>query len=377
MKVSDIELLKHFEDLEDPRIERTKRHRLIDIICLSVCAVIGGADGWEEIEDFGKDKLDWLKTFLHLPNGIPSHDTIARVFRRLKPGAFQERFLQWTSALCEKLGLKHVAIDGKTLRRSHDRNSAKKALHSVSAWSVENHLSLGQETVDEKSNEITAIPELLKILELQGAIVTIDAMGCQKEIAKQIRDAGGDYVLAVKGNQPLLFEAIKEHFQHLHATDFAESHARRTTTRGRGHGREEERYYCVTKAPASLPVLEDEWRDLKTIGQVVTMTKRDGRETSEVRYFISSRPPRVKAFAEVVRGHWAIENSLHWVLDVTFDEDRSRIRKDHGPENFALLRRIATSMIKRDTSSKQSIKRRRKRAGWNNQHLLDLLINEN
>ena len=370
-------MVECFAEVEDPRSDHTKQHLLLDIICLAVCAVISGADGWEEIEDFGKDKEDWLKTFLELPNGIPSHDTIARVFRRLKPGAFQERFLQWTSALCEKLGLKHVAIDGKTLRRSHDRHSVQKALHSVSAWSVENHLSLGQETVDEKSNEITAIPELLKILELKGAIVTIDAMGCQKEIAEQIRDAGGDYVLAVKGNHPLLFEAIKEHFEQLHVTDFAGSRATRTKTRERAHGREEERHYCVTKAPASLPVLEGEWRDLKTIGQVVTITQRDGRETSEVRYFISSLSPRVKAFAAAVRGHWAIENSLHWVLDVTFDEDRSRIRKDHGPENFALLRRIATSVIKQDTSSKQSIKRRRKRAGWNNQHLLDLLINEN
>ena len=366
-------ILMHFADLEDPRIERTKKHLLSDIISLAICAVIAGADGWEEIEDFGHDKFEWLKKFLRLPNGIPSHDTISRLFRRIKPKAFQECFLDWTQALHEQLGRKHVAIDGKTLRSSHDRNMAKNALHLVSAWSVENHLTLGQEAVDEKSNEITAIPELLQLLALEGAIVTIDAMGCQKNIAEQIVKQEADYVLAVKANQPTLHAALQEHFTHLHDTDFTDAEVRRYNTRQNAHGREEERCYYVSPVPESLHRAGDDWAGLQSVGQVISITQRDGKEVSDVRYYITSLPVRVKAFASAVRGHWGIENSLHWVLDVTFDEDRSRIRKDHGPENFALLRRIATSVIKQDTSSKQSIKRTRKRAGWNNQNLLKAL----
>jgi predicted transposase YbfD/YdcC len=371
--VSEVSLLKHFQDLEDPRIERTKKHLLTDIISLSICAVIAGADGWEEIEDFGHDKLDWLKKFLQLPNGVPSHDTISRVFRRIKPQAFQECFLRWTRALQDKLGLKLVAIDGKTLRRSHDRHTARNALHLVSAWSVENHLTLGQEAVDQKSNEITAIPELLQLLELAGAIVTIDAMGCQKNIAAQIVEQDADYVLAVKENQPTLYAALEDHFLHLHETDFEDAKVRRHRRRQKAHGREEDRYYYLSPVPESLRQASDEWAGLQSVGQVISITQRDGKEVSDVRYYISSLPVRVKKFASAVRGHWGIENSLHWVLDVTFDEDRSRIRKDHGPENFALLRRIATSVIKQDTSTNQSVKRARKRAGWNNDNLLKVL----
>lgn len=369
----NVSLLRHFEAVEDPRIERSKKHLLSDILSLAICAVIGGADGWEEIEDFGHDKHDWLKRFLRLPNGIPSHDTISRVFRRIDPQMFQDCFLRWTSALCENLGLRQVCIDGKTLRRSHDRNSAQRALHLVSAWSVENRLTLGQERVDEKSNEITAIPELLKLLDLQGALVTLDAMGCQKHIAKQITQQGGDYVLAVKDNQPTLHAAVEKHFLHLHETDFEGSGARRQRTQETAHGRQEDRYYTIAPLPHSLRQRGEEWTGIQSLGQVISITRREGKEVSDVRYYISSLPPRVKKFAASVRDHWKIENSLHWVLDVTFDEDRSRIRKDHGPENFALLRRIANSVIQRDTSRKQSVKRARKRAGWNNQNLLDLL----
>lgn len=371
--VSQVSLLKHFEDLEDPRIDRTKKHLLTDIISLAICAVIAGADGWEEIEDFGHDKIDWLKKFLRLPNGIPSHDTISRLFRRIHPKAFQDCFLKWTQALQEQLGLKHVAIDGKALRRSHDRNTAKNALHLVSAWSVENHLTLGQEAVDGKSNEITAIPELLKLLELEGAIVTIDAMGCQKNIAEEIVDQQADYVLAVKDNQPTLHAALQEHFQHLHETDFEDADVRRYKTRQKAHGREEQRLYYLCPVPDSLRDVSEEWAGLQSVGQVISITQREGKEVHDTRYYLSSLPVRVKMFASAVRGHWGIENSLHWVLDVTFDEDRSRIRKDHGAENFALLRRIATSVIKQDTSSKQSVKRARKRAGWNNDNLLKVL----
>lgn len=375
MQRNSLAIGEYFQDLKDPRIERTKQHLLLDIIVLSICAVIAGADGWEDIEDFGREKEDWLKTLLPLANGIPSHDTISRVFRRLQPEQFQECFLRWADALHAELGLKRIALDGKTLRRSFDRAAAKNALHLVSAWSVENHLTLGQVAVDDKSNEITAIPkllELLELLELKGAIVTIDAMGCQKDIARQIVDGGGDYVLVVKGNQPTLHAALQQHFLHLHETEFAGSGCRRHTTRERAHGRVEERHYFFTPLPETLADLQEEWAGLASLGQVVTFTERDGQEVDEVRYFISSLPPRVKQFAAAVRGHWGIENSLHWVLDVTFDEDRSRIRKDHGRENFAQLRRIAASLIQQD-SSRGSVRRKRKRAAWNNDVLLNIL----
>lgn len=367
-----LSIFDHFSELEDPRIERTKRHLLLDIVALSICAVIAGADGWEDIEEFGNQKHEWLKTFLRLPNGIPSHDTINRVFRRLKPEQFQRCFASWIASLDAALGLKQIAIDGKTLRRSFDRASAKNALHLVSAWSVENQLSLGQVAVDEKSNEITAIPELLQLLELRGAIVTIDAMGCQKEIAQQIVDGGGDYVLAVKENHPKLHAALADHFLQLHESDFADGDCRRHTTNSNDHGRQETRSYYTAPLPESLQAFREEWAGLNSVGQAITISQRDGKETSEVRFYISSLAPRVKRFANAVRGHWGIENSLHWVLDVTFDEDRSRIRKDHGPENFALLRRLATSLIKQDTST-GSVRKKRKRAAWNNQALLNIL----
>lgn len=367
-----LSVLTHFQDLKDPRIERTKKHLLLDIISLSICAVIAGAEGWEDIEEYGKKKHDWLKTFLALPNGIPSHDTISRVFRSLKPEEFQRCFGNWIEALHEAVGLKLVAIDGKTLRRSFDRVTAKSALHVVGAWSVENHLALAQVAVDEKSNEITAIPELLRLLELNGAIVTIDAMGCQKEIARQVVEEGADYVLAVKDNQPTLYRLAQEHFEKLHETDFQGSACRRHVTREQAHGRMEERYYYITPLPESLRSLQGDWAGLCSIGQVITMTEREGKQTAEARYYISSLAPRVKRFAEATRGHWGIENSLHWILDVTFDEDNSRIRKDHGPDNFALLRRMAISLIKQDTSP-GSVRRKRKRAAWSNDDLVNII----
>ena len=367
-----LSLIECFSEIEDPRIERTKQHLLVDVLCLAVLAVVGGAEGWEEIEDFGKQKHAWLKQYLQLPGGIPSHDTISRVFRQLKPAAFQAGFARWIAALEPPLGLRQVAIDGKTLRRSHDRLAMKSALHAVCAWSVANHLVLGQQAVDEKSNEITAIPQLLELLALKGAIVTIDAMGCQKEIAAQIVQGKGDYVLAVKENQPKLHAALQEHFTRLHETDFADGDCRGRTTCEKAHGRRETRYYYHSPPPAALGELAAPWPGLASVGQVVSITERDGKETSEVRFYISSLKPSVKRFAAAVRGHWGIENSLHWVLDVTFDEDRSRIRKDYGPHNFALLRRFAVSLIKQDTSP-GSVRRKRKRAAWNNDALADLV----
>lgn len=361
-----LSLTECFSHIEDPRIERTKQHLLIDIICLAVLAVIAGAEGWEDIEEFGRQRQDWLKQFLRLPGGIPSHDTISRVFRLLKPAAFQQGFMRWIASMVGGEEIKHIAIDGKTLRRSHDRHTMKSALHAVCAWSVENHLVLGQQSVQQKSNEITAIPELLQLLELRGAIVTIDAMGCQKDIAAQIVEAGGDYVLAVKDNQPTLHAAIHEHFLQRHEAGGAG--CRRHSQCEKGHGRHEERHYYQAPLPESMRELSRDWARFTSVGQVISFTTRDGQETTEVRYYLSSLKPGVKQFAAAVRGHWGIENSLHWVLDVTFDEDRSRIRKDHGPENFALLRRFALSLIKQDTSP-GSVRRKRKRAAWNNQEL--------
>lgn len=372
MSRSALPLVECFSEVPDPRDASWVLHQLPDILSLAVLAVIAGAEGWEDIEEFGKQKQAWLKRFLKLSNGIPSHDTISRVFRQIKPQAFQEGFTQWIESLHQELGLKLVAIDGKTLRHSFDHDKkhalAKSALHAVSAWNVENHVCLGQQACETKSNEITAIPELLKLLELNGAIVTIDAMGCQKEIAQQITEAEGDYVLTLKGNHGKLHTAIQDHFEQLHEEDFADGSCRRRQTKDKGHGRQEERFYYQATLPESIKSLTRAWSGLKTIGQVVSITQREGKEVSDVRYYLSSLPMGVKRFAQSVRGHWGIENSLHWVLDMSFREDESRIRKDNGPDNFALLRRFAVTLIKQDTSP-GSIKKKRKRAAWNEKTL--------
>jgi predicted transposase YbfD/YdcC len=368
-----LSLVECFQGIEDPRVERTKKHLLMDILCLAVIAVIGGAEGWEEIEEFGKQKKEWLKKYLHLPNGIPSHDTISRLFRRVQPEAFQQCFAQWIESIQERTtDAQQIAIDGKTLRRSHDRKTMKSALHSVCAWSVENHLVLGQQGVHEKSNEITAIPKLLKMLELKGAIVTIDAMGCQKKIASDIVRGGGDYVLAVKKNQPKLYAAIEKHFDDLEEGNLVDEKCRQHTTQEKNRGRREVRHYIQSPLPESMLDIAIAWSGLLTIGKATNRTIRNGKETEEVRYFICSLKLGVQRFASAVRGHWGIENSLHWTLDMTFREDESRIRKDHGPENFASLRRFAISVIKQDTSA-GSIRRKRKRAAWNNKALEMLL----
>lgn len=373
MGTQSLSMVAHFEGLEDPRIERTKRHLLVDIICLSVCAVIAGAEGWEDIEEFGLTHQVWLRNYLRLPNGIPSHDTISRVFRRLKPKAFEACFLEWVASLHEQLGFKLVAIDGKTLRGSHDRKTMKSALHLVCAWSVENHVVLGQEAVDTKSNEITAIPELLQTLELKGAIVTIDAMGCQKGIAEQIVTGEGDYVLAVKDNQPTLHQVLKDHFAEVVENESATVQVKHKVTREDGHGRREERHYYTTPVPPELKEDLAEWKGCQSLGIAISYVTRDGNETDESRFYICSFKSNVRQFSEAVRGHWGIENSMHWTLDVTFREDECRIRKDHGPDNFALLRRMALTLIKRDTS-RGSVRRKRKRAGWSKEALLNILL---
>lgn len=372
MAARRLDLVECFAEIVDPRIERTKQHLLTDILALAVLAVIAGAEGWEDIEEFGNQKHEWLRQFLRLPNGIPSHDTISRVFRMLKPAEFETAFQDWMKSLQETLGFQQIAIDGKTVRRSHDRRSLKSALHLVCAWSVANHLVLGQQATDVKSNEIAAIPQLLKLLDLQGAIVTIDAMGCQKRIARQIVEGGGNYVLAVKQNQPKLHAAIVERFQQLEDTSRADCDVRQLTTQDKAHGRQERRSYSVAPLPESMQSFQRDWKQLTNLGRAINITQRDGQETREVRYFILSGQLGVKRFAASVRGHWGIENSLHWVLDTSFREDESRIRKDHGPENLATIRRLAVALIKRDRSP-GSIKKKRKRAAWNHHALLNIV----
>jgi predicted transposase YbfD/YdcC len=294
------------------------------------------------------------------------------VVSRLDADKFLGCFTAWMAAVCEATEGEIIAIDGKTLRRSFDRRSGKAALHMVSAWAVKNHVLLGQEAVEKKSNEIVAIPKLLEILDLKGAVVTIDAMGCQKGIARQIRAGDGDYLLALKGNQDKIYEGVKQSFVEHMEDDFVRVACRQHETKERGHGRREERYYYQMKVPTKLAGRE-EWVDLKTIGMVINMTERDGKKTDEVRYYLSSLPLGVKRFAEAARGHWGIENSLHWTLDVTFDEDQSRISKDDGAENFGTLRRIALSLLKRHRGDKRSVRQRRLRAGWNREYLLQIL----
>ena len=367
-------VVKYFEALPDPRHHRNRRHVLVDVITIAVCGVIVGCDGPSSIRIWAKAKEEWLQQFLELPNGIPSRDCIRRVLTALKPEAFQECFASWIASLVHERETDKpiVAIDGKTLRRSHDARNGLGPLHLVSVWASANGLSLGQVATEAKSNEITAIPELIDRIDVKDAIVTIDAMGCQKEIAQKIIDARGDYVLAVKGNQPKLHEAIREVFRDERQGDLVAMPHRRHQTTDHGHGRKDERYYVLAKVPKDFP-LKDQWPGLKAMGMAVRTTERpDGTTSGDVRYFISSAFPSGKRFAEAVRGHWGIENSLHWVLDVTFDEDRSRTRKRRMADNLSWLRRFAISLLKRHPCE-HSIKGKSRMAGWSNEFLMEVL----
>src|SRR5436853_2018120 len=361
-----------FENLTDPRLDRTKRHSLPDIIILAVCATLGNANGWADIERFGNAKIDFFRTFLDLPNGIPPHDTFGRVFARLDPAALMACVQQWLDALGTAVAGEVVAIDGKTLRGSFDAAAGKNPLHLVSAWACEARLTLGQVAVDAKSNEITAIPLLLELLDLEGCIVTIDAMGCQKEIAAAIRAREADYVLAVKDNQPGWHRAVHEAFMAHAENDFADPTLRRVKTVERSHGRDETREYYIAAAPAAVAA-SGQWPDVRSIGMVSRTRVVDGEETDELVYYASSLPPTVKRFAKAGRGHWGIENRLHWSLDVIFGEDRSRARKDHSPLNLGMLRRLALAILQKDTSVKDNLRGKRLRAGWDEEVLLKLL----
>lgn len=361
----------HFATLEDPRIHRSRLHDLMDILVIAICAVICGAEGWQDIAKYALSKEEWLRTFLALPNGIPSHDTFRRVFCILDPSAFHECFQHWIDALSEGLGLKRIAIDGKTMRRSFNRATGKAALHLVSAWATEQHLVLGQVAVDSKSNEITAIPKLLELLDISGAMVSIDAMGCQKEIAAKIREGGGDYVLSVKDNQPNLLADIQQCFEKGLNTDFAGMEHSYHEEHYRAHGREEK--HCVHTILNPSGIRDEElWKDLKAITFVYSERQEQGKEkVEEARYYIGSRAAKAKSYAHFIRSHWGIENGLHWVLDVCFDEDGSRMRTDHSPENMALLRRLALCLLKKHGGN-GSIRGKRLQSGWNDEFLLEV-----
>jgi predicted transposase YbfD/YdcC len=363
-----LSLAHHFADLTDPRIDRSRLHELLDIVAIAICAVVAGADSWDDIEDFGKAKHDWLKTFLALPHGIPSHDTFRRLFERLDPAGFQKGFLGWIEAMHEATDRQVVAIDGKTLRRSFDRAKGESALHMVHAWATANHLLLGQVAVDEKSNEITAIPKLLKMLGIAGAIVTIDAMGCQKEIARTIRDRGADYVLALKANHEHLFEQVKGYWGEAYAQGFRGYDVAYHRTWDEAHGRFEFRRCWVTTDLAWLSGRE-EWTDLRSVVLIERERFVGDKLTVELSYYLSSLGSDAELLNGAVRSHWGVENSLHWVLDVTFDEDRSRIKKENAPENFGLLRRLALCLLKQETTSKRSIKGKRLMASWDDSYL--------
>jgi predicted transposase YbfD/YdcC len=365
----DLSIPQYFTRLKDPRRAHRRLHLLQDILVIALSAVIAGAQDWQEIETFGRKRRDWLKRFLKLPKGIPSHDTFERVFDRITPRAFQACFREWVQALQEALSIKHVAIDGKTLRSS---GSAKLGpLHLVSAWATAQRLSLGQVAVDEKSNEITAIPVLLDMLDLNGALVTIDAMGCQKAIAQKIIDQGGDYLLTVKDNQEHMLADIKESLEVACASDFAGLEHDTYETQERGHGREEHRCYLVLHDTGGLRNATD-WAKLTTIGMCYSERTVEGVTSEETRFFIGSKKASAKVYGKALRNHWGIENTLHWQLDVTFGEDRNRVSKRNAADNLALLRRLTLSLLQAHPA-KLSIAKKRFAAALDPDFLAEIL----
>jgi predicted transposase YbfD/YdcC len=366
-------LLEHFGELADPRIDRHKEHKLIDILVIAICAILCGANDWVAVETFGKAKRAWFGRFLDLAHGIPSHDTFGRVFAVLSPEALQACFLRWIQAVAQVTEGQVVAIDGKTLRRSYDRRSAKAAIHMVSAWATHNRVVLGQLKTEEKSNEITAIPELLNVLDVTGCIVTIDAMGCQKAIAEQIVEQGADYVLALKQNHRTLHEAVVQQFEAARHTTSEASALQTYETEEQQHGRVEIRRHWTLEVPPDL-VQKDAWAQLRCLGMVESERHLQGEVTIEQRYYLASLPNEVKLFAHAVRAHWGIENCVHWVLDVAFREDESRVRLGHAPENLAVLRHIALNLLRQDTRTKLGIHNKRLKAGWDDAYLANLVF---
>jgi predicted transposase YbfD/YdcC len=359
-----VSFFHHFDSLEDPRIDRCKLHKLSDILFLTVCAMISGANDFVAVQKFGHAKRAWLDKFLELPNGIPSHDTIGRVFSLMNAERFIECFIAWVQTIHEVTPGQFVGLDGKTVRASLDRASGQNPLHVVSAWASENRVVLGEVMVDQKSNEITAIPKLLAMLQLQGAIVTIDAMGCQKDIAAKVREREADYVLAVKGNQEHLEEDIVNYFAALDEGSKRPRQRTHSRQRSKGHGRVETRWCDAVPVPETLRN-QEEWKDLQSICRVTRCWKEGDQDKSDVRYFISSLAADAKLLAKAILGHWGVENGLHWVLDMYFAEDRSRARTEEAAANLAVLRRWVITLLRQDTSIKGGIEKKRLQAGWN------------
>lgn len=366
-------LVERFEPIiaHDPRMHRRRLHDLLDLVVLAVCGVMGGCESFTDIERYAKTKLAFFRRFLELRHGVPSHDTFSRVFGRLNPAVFGECLRSWINDLRESAEDDHVAIDGKTLRGTFHKASEKSPLHSVSAWSAKYGLTLGQVATVAKSNEITAIPELIRLIDLEGAVVTIDAMGCQTEIAAEIQGAGADYVLALKDNHPTLAAEVKTVFEEHLESPMAEQGPGYCHERETAHGRTVERDVFVIPAPATLHGFAN-WPGLMSLVMMITRRITGLEETGYVRYFLSTLPARARRHARLIRDHWQIENTQHWTLDVTFREDSNRVYKDHGPENLALLNRLALSLIKQHPG-KDSVRGKRKMCGWNDDFLLEVL----
>lgn len=362
----------HFSDLQDPRSDN-RRHLLLDIIVIAICAAICDADTWTDVELFGQAKEQWFRKFLELPHGIPSHDTFSRVFALIDAEQFQESFRDWIAAVEERTEGEIVALDGKQLRRSHDKAEGKKAIYMVSAWASGNSLVLGQQKVDDRSNEITAVPQLLDMLEVAGCIVTTDAMNCQVETAKKVIENDADYVFVVKENQPRLLEAIQGLFDDPDEMRWVDIDSE--TTVDEKHGRTETRQCWTTSDPEYLAYIASfaDWPGLRSIGMIEVRRSTKEGTTVKRRYFISSLESNAKRLLHAVRTYWGIENKLHWVLDLAFREDESRIRKGNGPENSAVLRHIALNLLRREDTPKLSIRAKRKKAGWDNDYLLKVL----
>jgi predicted transposase YbfD/YdcC len=366
-------VFEFFEDLPDPRVERTRAHPLINILVIALLTMICVGEGWEDMEAFGLAKQAWLGTFLDLSHGIPSEDTFRRVLSALDPKAFNACFIAWVQALAEGTAGKLVAIDGKTVRHSFNHATGQKALHIVSAWVAQNRLSLGQIATEEKSNEITAIPKLLELLDIRGATVTVDAMGCQRDIAAQVIDQGGDYIMGLKGNQETAHREVEEFFADARASGFRDvAHSFHESVDGSEHGRLEVRRVWSSQ---ELDWFDDrkKWKGLRSIIMVESERTVGSDTSTELRYYWSSHATDAKSFGSMIRGHWGIENQLHWCLDVGFREDESRLRTDHGPENIALLRKVAMNLAKNERTFKRGIQAKRKQAAWDDAYLLTLL----
>ena len=376
IKITPGSFISYFEGMEDYRTNRRKLHSLVNILVIALCAILSGCEAWTEVSMYGKEKREWLEQYLKLPNGIPSHDTFGRVFAAIDPAVFKLCFINWMKDSLKLSEETIIALDGKTVRRSHDKDNGKEAIHMVSAYATDAGLVLGQIKTAVKSNEITAIPKLLDILDIQNCIITIDAMGCQKNIASKICSKKADYVLALKGNQGTLLTDVELYFQDAYKSNFKGYECDHFQALEKSHGRIEKRSCYITNQVDWLKTRGHSWPQLTSIAMIESNRTIKDTTTTEYRYYISSLSANAKKMNHTIRSHWAIENKLHWVLDMNFREDECRVRKDHGPENFAVLRHAALNILKLDTSlpKKPSLRMKQKIAGWNNSYLARLIF---